>query len=852
MSGHSNYDRVDRKILQFWINNPSGKGTPQVIADWWLPKNGESISEVQVRESLNRLVLKEWIVVRETRPAPKIFGLNPLKIQEIREFLESEEIEEPVVQNNMEAGAKFVLQDLMPSLHRLDRLLNQAVRKMGAVQGPSVVPDAFRGLHISLEEVDQLLQREPGSPTLANQEDSAEGTEEESGEALQLSWLEGAFGLSEFEKDLILVALAPELDLRYERLYSYLQDDVSKKRPTVDLALNLLTTSGEAKLQARKHFAPEAPLLRHRLIQLLPDPHQLQPPLLAHYLKLDEQIVNLLLGQDTQDPRLASISILIEPTGICQDPPISQDLYFSLQKLIKQGRQNNTPLWLYLMGTPGNGQQETVKAIASELSVWLVIVDLQMLRQIGRDNVETIRLLCREAWFKDAILYCEGLDSLMIDEHIENFHRIIDCFKEAWGVTILSGTQRLRTNGHGPEGILIIPFELPGYEQRRLLWQSQLQEKNVDFAGTDLTDGDINSLADRFQLTPLEIEQSVVSAKQAALWKGMRSRGGHIEESVTPQNRMPRAEDLYGAARDQCGHELVTLAQKITPTYAWEDLILPFDVCAQLREICAQVMQRRQVLEEWGFGKKLNLGKGTNALFAGPSGTGKTSAAEIIARELGLDLYKIDLSRVVSKYIGETEKNCDQIFRAAKRSNAILFFDEADALWGKRSEVKDSHDRYANLEIAFLLQKMDEYEGVAILATNLRKNMDEAFIRRLQFIVEFPFPNEADRLKIWKLLLEDNQRTPKHSCRPKVENIDYDWLARQVRVAGGNIKNIVLAAAYLAAGEETEVPWIRMHHLIQAIRREYHKMGKVLSESDLTGYRAHTEPAEAREKASRA
>ena len=724
MSGHSNYDRVDRKILQFWINNPSGKGTPQVIADWWLPKNGESLSEVQVRESLNRLVLKEWIVVRETRPAPKIFGLNPLKIEEIREFLESEdseEIKEPIIQNNIEAGAKFVLQDLMPALHRLDRLIHQAVRKMGQVQGPSAVPDAFRGLHISSEEVDQLLQREPGSPTLAYQEDSAEGTEEESDEAPQLSWLEGAYGLSAFEKDLILVALAPELDLRYERLYSYLQDDVSKKRPTVDLALNLLTTSGEAKLQARRHFAPEAPLVRHRLIQLLPDPHQLQPPLLTHFLKLDEQIVNLLLGQDTQDPRLASISRLIEPTGYCQDPPINQDLYFSLQELIKQGRQNNTPLWLYLMGSPGNGQQETVKAIASELNVWLVIVDLEMLRQIGRDNGETISQLCREAWFKDAILYCEGLDTLMMNEHIEKFHRIVDCFKEAWGVTILSGTQPLRTNGHGPEGIMTIPFELPDYEKRRMLWQSQLQEKKIDFAATDLTVGDIDLLADRFQLTQQEIAQAVVSAKQAALWEGMRSPGEYVKENVAPCKSMPRTKDLFAAARDQCGHELVALAQKITPTYAWEDLILSCDVCAQLREICAQVMQRRQVLEEWGFGKKLSLGKGTNALFAGPSGTGKTSAAEIIAQELGLDLYKIDLSRVVSKYIGETEKNCDQIFRAARRSNAILFFDEADALWGKRSEVKDSHDRYANLEIAFLLQKMDEYEGVAILATTFAR-----------------------------------------------------------------------------------------------------------------------------------
>ena len=845
MFGQDNFEKIDRKILHFWINNPDGKGTPRVIADWWVPKNGGTLSEVQVKESLNRLISKGWVIERETSPAPKVFGLNLSKIREIQEYLETEEQGQGVAAS-IESGAHFSLQDLVPSLHRLDRLIQRAVQKAGTLRGPSVVADAFRGLHISPEEVEQLLQREPGTPTLAHEEGSADKVDEENGESPQLSWLEGAYGLSPIEKDIVLVALAPELDLRYERLYAYLQDDVSKKRPTVDLVLNLLTTSGEAKLQARKHFAPESPLLQHRVIHLIPDPHQLQPPLLANYLKLDEQIVNLLLGQDTQDPRLASVSRLIEPAGDRPDPLISQHLYCSVQELIRQARQNNTPLWLYLMGVRGNGQQETVEAIANKLGVPLLMVDVETLRREKQDLDVTIKQLSREAWLKGAILYCEGFDILRTEEHLGIFHGMVDGLRESWGVTILSGAQPWRTDGHGPDEILTIPFELPGYELRRLLWRSQLQEKHVDFASTDLTAGAIDSLADRFQLTPLEISQAVANAKQAAFWKGRRSPEEHAKESVAPLKSAPQAENLYAAAREQCGHELTTLTQKISPIHSWSDLILPKDAVAQLREVCSQVVHRRHVLEEWGFGQKLSLGKGVNALFAGPSGTGKTSAAEIIAQELGLDLYKIDLSRVVSKYIGETEKNCDQIFRAAKRSNAILFFDEADALWGKRSEVKDSHDRYANLEIAFLLQKMDEYEGIAILATNLRKGMDEALIRRLQFIVEFPFPNEADRLKIWKLFLEDNQRSPKHSCRPKVRDIDYDWLARQVRVAGGNIKNIVLAAAYLAAASEKDDRWIEMEHLIQAIRREYQKIGKVLSESDLTGYREHPETTETR------
>jgi SpoVK/Ycf46/Vps4 family AAA+-type ATPase len=242
---------------------------------------------------------------------------------------------------------------------------------------------------------------------------------------------------------------------------------------------------------------------------------------------------------------------------------------------------------------------------------------------------------------------------------------------------------------------------------------------------------------------------------------------------------------------------------------------------AQLREICNQVKYRRVVYGEWGFDRKLSLGKGVNVLFSGPPGTGKTMAAEVIANELQLDLYKIDLSQVVSKYIGETEKNLDRIFTAAQNANAILFFDEADALFGKRSEVKDAHDRYANIEIGYLLQKMEEYQGMAMLATNLRQHMDEAFVRRIGAIVEFPFPDAEYRQQIWEVIFPQ--------AAPLAEDVNFGILARQVKLAGGNIKNIALAAAFYAA-EAGEV--IRMQHLIQAARREYQKLGRTWNESE--------------------
>lgn len=840
MLNDQSHDRIDRKILQFWIENPSAKGTPQVIADWWLPKNGESLSELQVRESLDRLTLRGWIVERELS---HVFRLNELKLKDIQEFLEpivsrEEESEEESSESTVqEPKARFSLLGLMPALQRLDRLIQKTVEAMRATQGPNAVAETFRGLHISPDEVKQLLTQIPGWPSLRFNEETASEREEGNSECQQLIWLEQSYGLSPLERDIVLVALAPELDLKYERLYAYLQDDVSKKRPTVDLALNLLTASGEDKLIARKHFAPESSLVRHHLIELIPDPHQIQPPLLAHVIKLDDQIVNILLGQATQDPRLSTICKKYDPTGNWSDPPIKEDLYLSLQALTQDARRSNATLWLYFMGEKGNGQQETVRAIANEMSMPVLVVDVEALLRQGQHEIEkTIARICREAWSKDAILYFEWMDGMQIGEHFAAFHRMMDVLKGFTGVAVLSGSHVWRKDGHGPDGVLTIPFAIPDYEQRRLLWQAQIGKRHVDPGSTDLTAEDIDMLADRFQLTADEIAGSFATASQVCQWRQIQESG---KESCPSVKGVPHVEELFTAVREQCGHELTALAKKINPVHSWDNLILPSDSMDQLHEICAQVVHRRKVLDTWGFGKTLSLGKGLSVLFVGPSGTGKTTAAEIIANELRQDLYKIDLSRVVSKYIGETEKNLEQVFQAAKRSNAILFFDEADALWGKRSEVKDSHDRYANLEIAYLLQKMDEYEGVAILATNLRKNMDEAFIRRLQFIVEFFFPTESERRAIWELFLgPETDAISQEDHFDKVGEIDYGWLARNIRLPGGNIKNIVLAAAYLAAAEEEGEQQIGMKHLLHVIRREYQKMGKELPESELATYEA--------------
>jgi SpoVK/Ycf46/Vps4 family AAA+-type ATPase len=314
------------------------------------------------------------------------------------------------------------------------------------------------------------------------------------------------------------------------------------------------------------------------------------------------------------------------------------------------------------------------------------------------------------------------------------------------------------------------------------------------------------ALASRFRLPQSEMQQVIQVARPLAELKG------------APLT----FDDLKNACRLRSRSSFGSLARLISPQRSWDALVLPEDALLQLQEICAHVRHRVRVFHDWGFDGRLSLGKGLYTLFLGPSGTGKTLAAEIVANELGLDVLKVDLATVVSKYIGETEKNLQRVFEGAERTDAILFFDEADALFGKRSEIKDAHDRYANIEIDFLLQRLEEFEGVAILATNFAQNIDDAFRRRIHLTVEFPFPGESSRLAIWK------NHFPAET--PVASDVDFAFLSKSLPITGGNIRNIVLNAAFLAAENGGTVG---MRHLLHASRREYEKIGKPFREEDL-------------------
>jgi len=707
------------------------------------------------------------------------------------------------------------LKGLLTSLGRLDRVIEKAIVLAEAAYGTQAAADPFRGLHISPDEARRLLDREPGAPLLWSGDECVKDSQHQSYvEGSRIAWLKDAFGLSHFDMDIIIIALAPELDTRYERLYAYLQDHVAHRRASVGLALNLLCSTVEEKIEKRAHFAPDSPLVGKNLIHLIAEPNNPQPSLLSHYLMLDEQVTNMIFFQEGLDSRLSPFCEFTYPSIGMGSVPLEVESRRALLSLTAHARRKRQQLHLYFQGPRGAGKRMAAAALAFETSMPILVADLSTVyREPGFANL--LKILLREAWFKDAILCLDETDALFSDENAAPCRLLLKALAEDSGITVLMGTKPWVWHGFGPGGVVTVPFTTSDYGCRRSCWNESLRAENIS-----LDESELDALASRFRLTRHQIASAVKSAKKCACWNAATATG----DGRDGINDKPAMKDIFTAARAQSGYELAALTRKVDVRCTWNDIVLPQEAMTQLREICRRVIYRHRVLGEWDFDSKLSLGKGVNALFSGPSGTGKTMAAEIIANELGLDLYKIDLSGVVSKYIGETEKNLDRIFTAAESANAILFFDEADALFGKRSEVRDAHDRYANIEISYLLQKMEQYEGVTILATNLRQNLDDAFMRRMAFIIHFPFPDEESRRRIWAGIW------PK--AVPLAADVELEFLARQFKLSGGNIKNIALAASFLAAADGGEVA---MECLIRATKHEYQKMGKTLSETELYG-----------------
>lgn len=704
---------------------------------------------------------------------------------------------------------------ILPALELLDRHLAHALVLAQALFGSQAAVDPYRGLYISQEEAEQILGRHPGQPLYFPQAPAPEELLALVSAAPPLQWLQAAYDLEVFDLQVLVLAAAPEIDRRYERLYAYLQDDVTCKRPTVDLALNLFCQTREDKLAARQRFLSEAPLRLHNLVQVWPDANQKLPSLLGHFLSVDDQILRLLLGQDYLDPRLCPLCQVLAPEGPLGELFLAPEVTEPLRVLVQRAWQAEQPFSLYLHGPAGLGKTDLAEALAKEVGAGLLVMHAAALEHGQAELGNFFRLLFREARWRRALVCLQGLDIFWAAEkpgwRYQEFLQALA--QEPPPGIIMTGRQGGGLKAELPPGCLAVRLPLPDFPRRLACWQATLEK-----TGLPLPAAQVKELAGRFRLTPRQILAAATVGARLLPLPQKPLPGG----TRTPQPQGEIFHHLCETIRSQTEHVLGPLAQKIVPRASWPDIILPVETQRQLQEICQRLRYGQRVMEEWGFGAKLSRGRGVNALFTGPPGVGKTMATEILAHDLGLDLFRIDLAGIVSKYIGETEKNLETIFTRAQDANIILFFDEADALFGKRSEVRDSHDRYANLEISYLLQKMEEYEGVSILATNMRHNLDEAFARRLQFSIHFPFPDEDSRREIWRKIWPPQT--------PLAKNLDIHWLAHKFKLSGGNIKNIALAAAFLAAANGRQ---IGMEHILQAIQREYQKLGKPVADADL-------------------
>lgn len=717
---------------------------------------------------------------------------------------------------------KTYLQHLLAELERIDLLIQVQLQRLQTIQSTD---PAFQGLYISEAELKQLLEKPIGVPRWATATTPLSDAEiqnaldkitaditrhkaasSKKGIELRLESLARNFQLTPTDIDLLLICLAPELDLRYQSAYGYLQGDVTKKRPSIDLVLNLLCADLETKLEVRQRFNSNAPLLKYHLVDIEDD----LSPLLSRNLKISDRLVNYLLDNNEIDSRISAYTrnktLQIELEDLLLPPDIKQRF-----RQLTQNKKVISNSIFYFQGAYGVGKQSTAEAICQKLGMGLLVVEGERLFNLDLTEFQiAINLIQREAILQQAAIYWTECDRLWAEEKRPWLNLLLRQWSEHPPLTFLSGSE-VWEPADALQNIyfLRVEFPYPTTKERVQLWEQNLNGTKPDNSTTELQE-----LASKFRFSGGQIEDAAATARNLALW----------QEPETKQTTMTH---LYQACRLQSNRKLSKLAKKVDPHYQWSDIILPADQIKILREICNTLKYRSLVYEEWGFDRKLAMGKGINVFFAGLPGTGKTMAADIIAGELGLELYKIDLSSIVSKYIGETEKNLSRIFDEAQTSNAILFFDEADSLFGKRSEVRDSHDRYANIEVSYLLQRMEEYRGMVILATNLRGNLDDAFIRRMHFSLEFPFPNIKDRRRIWdKILPSDTPVSP---------DLDLDLMAERFEIAGGNIRNIALAAAFLAADDDDA---IAMNHLLWATRREYQKMGRVVANGEFNAVKS--------------
>lgn len=681
------------------------------------------------------------------------------------------------------------LQHLQTALGWIDGLIQQAIQNASeAGQSPN---DQMRGLIVTEEDVVKYLSQSPLSSIWKDeiQPDINPIIPANTNPDLPFIRLVEQFGFDALDAYILLVCLAPELDRRYQRLYSFLQDDITQRRPTVNLVMNVLGGSLEQRYLVWDRLKSTGKLRQHHVLDVVKDPGKPHMPMLSQQLQVDERVIHFLLGDDEPDHRLMEVLTVgpFDKTTTLPDS-ILNPIYQAIP---------NAPI-VYMRGLADMGQEETAAALCEPYDIDLVVFDAKKLEDIDVSDEDAWRLSMREGYLRSAAFMVLNWESVLQDEYRQPPRFVWRAMLDYPFPIFLCGEKDWEPiDNQRDRRLLRMTFEIPDYHHRLATWQRISQEVDVE-----IDDQIIEELASKFRFNRRQIVRSLYTASDIAA-----STGQELSRDA-----------LYEGVQAHASLQLGQLAKRVIPRATWEELILPEEQMIQLREI-VQRARFAHVVEDWGYKERYRNMHGVSALFAGESGTGKTLSAQVIARELGLVMYRIDLSAVVSKYIGETEKNLARIFTEAHSSNAILFFDEADALFGKRSEVKDARDRYANIEVAYLLQQIEDYDGVAIMATNLRQNLDDAFTRRLDFMVDFPFPDPDYREALWV------SHFPKSA--PLADDVDIHLLSSRYHLAGGNIRNAALAAAFLAASDGGI---ITMKHIQSAIRREHQKMGRLLQD----------------------
>jgi len=593
------------------------------------------------------------------------------------------------------------------------------------------------------------------------------------------------FGLSTFERDTLFLCAALEFDPALASLCGLAQGSQARNYPTFGLALSVLDEPRWDVMSAHR------PLRYARLIEIN-QPASL--PLTSSALRADERIVNYIKGLNAIDDRLVTV---LQPLGAGAAAPLAVSQQGVVEDILDRFRQSapqSTLPVVQLIGADAASRMAVARHTCSAVNRQLHRLATETLPTQPAELETLARLWQRESLLLPVALYVEmqNADAGPVETSVP-LHRFLS---REMGLVFLGVNEApVRINNAS----FPVKVNKPTAAEQCEAWITLL---NGSGDKTDEATTTAHMLAGQFNFSLSDIHEAASTAASAATEPAeMRSQ-------------------VWRACRNLTRPRLDSLAQRLEPKATWDDMVLPVEQMALMRQIAGQVRERHKVYEQWGFSQTMNRGFGISALFAGESGTGKTMAAEVIANDLQLNLYRIDLSAVVSKYIGETEKNLCKLFNAAEGGGAILFFDEADALFGKRSEVKDSHDRYANIEINYLLQRMEAFSGLAILATNMKSALDPAFMRRLRFIVNLPFPGVKERKLIWQKALPG--LTPQ-------KDLDYERLAR-LNISGGNIHSIALNAAFLAAQNGQLVT---MPILLTAARAELRKLEKGYSEADL-------------------